>query len=332
MTRVLIAGGYGVVGSWIARELRAAHPNLGLVIAGRNPESGGRLAAEVGAETARLDVGDPETGLKQIGPVDLVVASLQDPGDNLAMAALAGGAGYITITQGPDSLSLLAIASRRAGRPALVLSYWLAGATTFAAMEAAKARMSVERIELAALYDPADPIGPMTASDSAGFFGAGALVRQGAAWVREDPTAGARTISRRDAPPFEARSMSVLDVPGLAATTLAPNIRFDLGVGPSMGALRGGGASTEIYIDLWGQDRAGDPRALRTVVSDPKGQAHLTALGVVIGSERLLGLDGEPPLGPGIAFPEDSIDSAYATRRLRELGVTIERLEMENRL
>ena len=324
MTRVLIAGGYGVVGAWIARELRAAHPGLDLVIAGRNPEHGAALAAEVNAEAARLDVADPAAGLRQVGAVDLVVASLQDPGDNLAMAALAGGAGYITITQGPDSLSFLAIASRRAGRPALVLSYWMAGALTLAALESAKALARVDRMELAALYDYADPIGPMTTSDSGEFFGASALIRRDGAWVRVDPSAAVRTVSRQQAPPFEARSMSMLDVFGLAATTGASNIRFDLGIGESLGTLSGGPASSEIYIDLWGQDRSGQPRALRTVVSDPKGQAHLTALGVVVGTERLLGLDGRPALEPGIAFPEDSIDCAEAMHRLRHFGVSIE--------
>ena len=332
MARVLIAGGYGVVGAWIARELRAAHPGLELVIAGRNPESGAALAAEVNAKAARLDVTDAAAGLGQVGAaVDLVVASLQDPGDNLAMAALAGGAGYITITQGPDSLSLLAIASSRAGRPALVLSYWMAGALTLAALVSAKALARLDRVELAALYDYADPIGPMTASDSGEFLDASALIRRDGAWVRVDPSGAGRTVSRREAPAFEARALSVLDVSGLAAITRAPDIRFDLGVGASLGTLSGGPASSELYIELWGEDHSGQPRALRTVVSDPKGQAHLTALGVVVGAERLLGLDGRPPLAPGIAFPEDSIDAAAATERLRRFGVSVETSALDSR-
>jgi hypothetical protein len=330
MTRVLIAGGYGVVGSWIARELRAAHSQLELLIGGRRPENGAALAAELGAMTARLDVNDPEAGLAEAGAVDLVVASLQDPGDQLALAALRSGAAYTTIVRPPQTMSALAVAADLAQRAALVLGHWQAGTMSLAALSAAKAFTAVERIELGALYDYADPAGPMSTADSGSFFENGALIRRAGEWVQVDPGADARTVSRGGgAPDFKARPMTVLDCPGLAAATSAAAVRFDLGVGSSLGALSNSVASHDIHIDLWGRDPAGGTGASRTVLSDPKGQAHLTALGVLIGVERLLGLDGKPPLRAGIAFPEAVIDPDAAVRRLQELGVNIATAQIE---
>ena len=49
--RVVIAGGYGLVGGLVARHLRAAGHELDLVLAGRNPGQGASLAAELGALT-----------------------------------------------------------------------------------------------------------------------------------------------------------------------------------------------------------------------------------------------------------------------------------------
>jgi hypothetical protein len=324
MARVLIAGGYGVVGSWIAREMRSSHPEVALVLAGRRPEQGAALAAELGAEVAQLDVAQADAALGEVGPVDLAVASLQDPGSNLAMAALARGGAYTTIACPPETLGALSVAAERGGQAALVLGHWQAGVMSLGALSAAKAFGKVASIELAALYDYADPIGPMTATDAGAFFEKGALIRRDATWTRVDPAAEARRVRRGDAPEFAAQPMSVLDCPTLAAATSAADVRFDLGSGDSLGTLAGHAASHEIYIDLRGEDRSGRPLASRTVLSDPKGQAHLTALGVLIGAERILGLDGRPPLRPGLAFPEAVIEPDAAMRRLQELGVNIE--------
>ena len=109
--RVVSAGGYGLVGGLVARHLRAAGHALDLVLAGRNPDQGASLAAELGARTARLDVADPAAALAELGPVDLVVATLQDPGDNLLAAALAAGAAHIGIVRTADSMASTAIAA-----------------------------------------------------------------------------------------------------------------------------------------------------------------------------------------------------------------------------
>lgn len=322
--RVVIAGGYGLVGGQVARLLRAAGHDIELVLAGRNPESGAGLAAELGAETARLDVADPAQALAAQGRVDLVVATLQDPGDNLLTASLRAGAAHIGIVGTAQTMASSAIAaSALARRPALMLGHWQAGALTAATLVASRAFARVDRIEMAALYDYADPIGPMTAADSGAFVGQ-ALVRQGGVWTMVDAPTHSRTVSRRDLPVFDAMPMGVLDTPGLAAMTGARDVRFDLGVGQSRGTINGGAASHDLYIDLTGRLPSGETASRRTVLTDPAGQAHLTALGVMVGVERLLGLDGSPPPPAGLVFPETTIDPQRALDRLRSFGVRIE--------
>lgn len=324
--RVVIAGGYGLVGGKVARHLRAAGHQLDLVLAGRNPQQGEALAAELGARTARLDVADPAAALAALGPIDLVIATLQDPGDNLLTAALRVGAAHIGIVRTADSMAPSAVAATNlARRPALMLGHWQAGVLMPVALAAAKAFAQVERIELAALYDYADPIGPMTANDAeGGAFVGRALVRENGAWANLDAAVSGRRVERGELPAFDAMPMGVLDTPGLATMTGAANVRFDLGSGTSIGTAAGAAASHDIYIDITGTTAAGETTTKRTLMSDPNGQAHLTALGVLIGAERVLGLDGRPPPAAGLRLPETTIDPDRALERLRAFGVRIE--------
>ena len=314
-----------MVGGAVARLIREAGHDIELVLGGRNPESGAELAKTLGARTVRLDVNDPAPGLAEAGPVDLVISALQDPGDNLLMAALRAGAGHIGIVRGPDSMATTAIAAAAlARRPALMLGHWQAGVTTVAALAAAAGAFAeVERVEMAALYDYADPIGPMTAADAGGFVGQ-AQIRRGGAWTYLDATQHGRSIARPGQPAFDALPMSVLDTPALAAVTAAADVRFDLGTGESRGTAAGGPASHDIYIDVSGRDASGAGSVRRTIVSDPAGQAHLTALGVLIGAERVLGLDGAAPPAAGLHFPETMLDVDRALARLMAFGVSIE--------
>lgn len=325
--RVLIAGGYGLVGGWVARHLRAAGHDLDLVLGGRKPEAGAALAAELGARTVRLEVDDPEPGLAQAGQVDLVIAALQDPGDNLLAAALKAGAAHIGVTRTTDTMGSTVIAAAAlAEAPVLMLGHWQAGVLTLAAQAAAEDFASVERVHMAAFYDYADPIGPMTASDAGGFVGR-ALVREAGTWTSLDAAVSGRRVSRgAGLEPFDALPMGVMDTPALAAATGARDVRFDLGTGQSLGTAAGGPASHDMYVEIAGVLADGTAAERRVLISDPKGQAHLTALGVLLGAERLLGLDGAAPPPPGPRFPESTLDPRRAMARLAGFGVRMETL------
>ncbi|WP_326834088.1 NmrA family NAD(P)-binding protein [Amycolatopsis rhabdoformis] len=326
MTRVLIVGGYGLVGGWVARHLRAAGHDVDLVLGGRSPEAGRELAGEVGAELVRFDLDDAAGSLAAAGEVDLVISMMQDPHDDLLVAALRAGTAHLGIVRKMDNVGPTALlAAALARKPALLLGHWQAGATTYAALTAAREFERVDTIELAALFDPADAVGAMTSNDRGAFFVPGLARREGRWEHLAVEAANRRSVSRAGLPAFEAQPMGVLDVAGLAAVTGAPNVRFDLGEGTSRGTASGDRASHEIYADLTGLGTDGAAHRVRTTVSDPFGQAHLTAAGVVIGTERLLGLSGEEPLAAGLHLPERVVDAEHAVSRLRDFGVTVER-------
>ena len=166
--RILIAGGYGIIGSTIARHIRRISGDVELVLAGRNPEKGDALAQELGgASTAYLDVADADV-LRSVGAVDLIVAALYDPANRLIDAALAHGIAHIGITTKAEDLAPIMCAALRSPpkRPVVLLGHCAAGVATIVAQKAAERFSRVDAIEVAALYDVRDPVGPMTAGDA----------------------------------------------------------------------------------------------------------------------------------------------------------------------
>lgn len=323
--RLLIAGGYGAVGSHLTRYLRQLSPDVEIVLAGRNPEKGEALARELGkAETVYLDVEKPET-LERLGAFDLFAAVLSDPAENLLQAALAQGGVHIGITKLADDIAPVTFAAlaRPPQRPIVLLSHWMAGVMTLAAQQAAKAFDRIQSVELTALFDARDPIGAMSAAE-VGHFPNRALLRQDGRWRWVENREQARQLRLADGGLAEALPLGVLDVPSLAAVTGAPNVRFDLLEGDSLGTQAGKAASHDLYIDIAGRLRSGEHGKRRTLVSDPRGGMHMTALGLLVAIERALGLDGRPAPAGGLYLPESLVPAEAALDRFRALGVSIE--------
>jgi hypothetical protein len=84
-----------------------------------------------------------------------------------------------------------------------------------------------------------------------------------------------------------------------------------------------GRASSDITIDIAGILKSGAPGNSRTVLSDPNGLAHLTALGVLVATERVLGLDGQAPAAGGLYLPETLVLPDVAIARFEQFGVRI---------
>ena len=131
---------------------------------------------------------------------------------------------------------------------------------------------------------------------------------------------GLSTFTALDGTSVNATGFSSIDVVGLATSTGALNVQFDLGIGVSSSRRKGGAFSTEIIIDISGRDFSG--KALRTshAVVHPGGAAPLTGLGIALIIERLVGLDGKPPVSPGLYFPYQVLDSSSYLARLEQEG------------
>lgn len=101
-TRVLVIGGYGNFGTFIAKRL-AREPNLTVIIAGRSEGKARALAGEVNAEWARVDIFDGfDAQLKRLRPDILIHTSgpFQEQGYDVAETCIRNGVHYLDLADG----------------------------------------------------------------------------------------------------------------------------------------------------------------------------------------------------------------------------------------
>jgi hypothetical protein len=235
------------------------------------------------------------------------------------------GLPYLSISNGLTDIAPEVVAGgRRAGAaPILLASHWYAGTVVLAALDFATEFGRIDTIRVGAVLDELDGGGPAAMEDMQRLLAAtsaGLVRRDGVfTWV-SGPDAQAEVASV-DGTVLPGQSIPTLDLPSLAIATNAPNVRFECAVGESASRRRGEAASTEVRIDLEGTDLTGAPLSTSRYLIHPEGQRPLTALGIALGVERLLGLRGEA-VTPGIHTPEALIDPAYAVERMLEIGAT----------
>ncbi|MFE1591177.1 saccharopine dehydrogenase [Nocardia sp. NPDC058705] len=322
---VLILGGSGQAGSDTAAMLRRWYPHLPLTIAGRDPARAQRVADELGTATAvtidlsRRDLGLPET------THSAVIAALWDDRLNGLHYAQDHGLPYLSISSGLLDIGpeIVASAQKPSAAPVLVASHLMAGIVVLATLHAAREFARIDTVRVGVALDDTDTGGPAGIADLerwSSVTSAGLVRRDGVfTWLAEaDAPAPVHTV---DGTAILGQSIPVLDVPSLALATGAPNVRVDFAVGETPSRRRGEPASLEIRIDLDGTDQTGDRLHRTHHLVHPVGQRSLTALGIALGAERLLGLNGTPPT-PGVHMPESLIDLEYAVGRLREVGAT----------
>lgn len=326
---VLIVGGSGIVGSQAARALRRLHPQLPIAIGGRNLARAETVAAEIGgAHGIVVDLTRADLGLPQGAEFSAVATFLKDATLNSLRFAQDRGVPYISVSSGTFEIGpeVARFVHRPEAAPVLMASHWLAGAAIFPALHFASGYHSLDRIHIGVLLDEKDMGGPAAHADYERITSAApaalTLKDGNFTWVSADQ-ASAHFISV-DGPEVDAQAYSPFDVIGLAAATDAGTIRLDLALGESASRRRGEPFSTEIVIELQGRGKDGAPLSSRHEIVHPAGQASLTALGVALGVERLLGLAGGEPLAAGLYLPEVIIDPDYFVERLREFGASIE--------
>lgn len=318
-------GGSGQAGSSAAAMLRRWYPALPLTIAGRDLGRAQKVADELGEATAvTIDLGRPDLGLPAGHQSSAVVAAVWDSRLHGLRHAQRQGVPYLSISSGLVDIApeVIASAQRPAAAPILLASHWYAGFLTLATRYLAREFDRIDTIRIGALLDESDSGGPAAAEDLRRLAAvtSGLVRRDGVfTWVSgADATAEVRSV---DGTVLPGQIIAVLDVPSLALATGAPNVRLDFAVGESASRRRGGPAATEIRIDLEGTDAAGAPRRTSRYIVHPDGQRPLTALGMTLGVERLLGLRGDA-VPAGIHTPEALVDPAYAVERMAEIGAT----------
>jgi hypothetical protein len=321
---ILLVGGSGTVGRWTARFLRAAHPTVPLLIGGRDLTKAKHVAAEMGnAQGVALDLAADDLGLGAL-PVRAVAVLFTDERVAALRFAQARGVPHLSISPGINELGpeVAAYIHQPQAAPVVLGTEWLVGATTVPTLEFAKAFGRVHSIIIGALLDEQDAFGPAAAADlerQTKTVPAALARREGAYFWRIGDEA--KTMFRAlDGTEMEADAFSPYDVLGLATATGAPNVQFNLALGVSSSRRRGEPLSTEILIELAGEDPEGRPLRTRHAVVHPGGQMPLTGLGVAMVLERLLSLDGQPVVPAGLYFPYQLLDSALYFARLKQIG------------
>jgi len=323
---ILVAGGYGLVGGHIARHLRRIMPEAHLIIAGRNPEKASDLVSELGnAEALALETTDPEKALASVGKIDALIAALQDPQDRMLKYAANNGVAHLSITRSVLDMAAFVgqLAHADLSAPVIPTAHWQAGILTLTALDLAAQFETVDSIAMSALFDMTDPVGPMTVEDAGHFFGK-ALIAKDNQWTWVDPDTEVASLTI-DGETFDARPMSTLDTISLRTATGARAVSFHLGIANSRGTRAGNAASHDMQIVMHGTSKTGQPMAVSRLVSDPRGQAQLTATGAALAVQRAIGGDGQAAPTARLHMPETVFDPAAYTSRLKaEFGIEVE--------
>jgi saccharopine dehydrogenase-like NADP-dependent oxidoreductase len=97
--KILIVGGYCVVGTRIAAQLAAEYPGC-LVIGGRNPERADELAKSIGqgVRGRKIDITAPATIASALDDIAVVISCIDQPSRTLLWAAIERGLAYTDIT------------------------------------------------------------------------------------------------------------------------------------------------------------------------------------------------------------------------------------------
>lgn len=329
---VLIVGGSGFVGAQAARVLRRLEPALPIAIGGRNLEKAGAVAREVGnASAVKVDLDRPDLGLPGGRGFSAVAMFVKDDSLNSMKYAQAKGLPYLGISTGLFEIApeVALFARRPASAPILMASHWLAGTVTLSVLHFAREFRSITSIAIGAVLDEEDIGGPaayaelerMTTTSPNGLILADGKWR----WVGGE--GAARTFVTVDGAEVRAQAFGALDVVSLAAATDARSVRCDVAVGQTASRRRGEPFSTEIVVEIEGERSDGTIRRVRHEIVHPEGQAPMTALGVALAIQRLLGLAGGPPVAPGLYSPDVLLEPETVVRQLRELGTQIRRVE-----
>lgn len=322
---VLIVGGSGVVGSKAAAILRRFQPDLPIVIGGRSLEDAEKVAASLGkARAVQINTESPDLGLPEQDRYGAVVVFFKDNNLNVLRFAQNRGCAYMSISTalfeiGPEVAQYI---RARSASPVLLGTTWLVGAATLPALRTAAQFDTVDTIHIGAIVDNRDMGGPAAEADFDRHMKAAPYspILQNGHWVWATGSNAQREFAAADGEQVTGQAYSLLDLPALAEATGARSVRFDLA--SRAAPLPGPNPTTEIVIEMAGT-RNGKLARARVDISHSEGQVVVTATGVAVSLERLLGLVGGGPVKAGLYLASNLIDPAYYMQRLEEMGAYI---------
>lgn len=329
MKPILPIGGYGVLGREVARRLRTRHPDLPLVIAGRDPARASAAAAELRrAEGLRVELGagDAALGLSD-RTFSAVGVFLKDETLDALVFAGQSATPYLNVTNGAfeavEEFTYGLTAGRRA--PIALAGHCFCGAATFAALALARAFARVDRVEVGIVVDRrGSKSGLATTTDFERILGScpSTLLCQDGRykWV---PGEGARGEFSGAGGRRQSGTVSVgVDALSIGAGCGARSVRVLEVFGESASRAPGGGGADEISLEIFGAHAAGAAFGLRQEISAPRDSVRLTPLIATLLLERLSGLVGTAP-APGIYLPEHLVSPTEAVASMAAAGVEI---------
>lgn len=324
---VLILGGYGSVGSRTARILRRLHPELPLVIAGRDRARAEALAAELGhAGAAPLDLERDDLGLPAGLEPDVVLTAVRDLSLRTQRWAAARGAAYVALSDGVFEVgpAIAGFVSQPQAAPVVLLGHGMGSVPALTALHAADDFERIEAIEIGLVFDPADPLGPASQQDMEriGAIGPAPLVKSQGLWRWIGPPQTQRRFTGVDGHEHLGATVGLVDVFSLSASGAA-SLRVDFAEGQTASSRRGERPSHEVIIEITGQRKDGREGRFRWELVDPEGYAALSAKGIAVAVEGLLGLAGKPRPISGLHLPETLVETGHLMRRLGEFGIAL---------
>ncbi len=164
---ILMMGGSGAIGRLSAQTLRSLHPEMPLLLAGRDVSKAQAVADELGnADAVELDLSAEDLGLgnRDVGAVAVFYADSRLAGLRFARAR---SLPHLNISSGVFEIAPeIATYMQKPEAGAVVLGYeWLVGATTVPTLELAKRFNRINSIKIGALVDEEDGGGPAVAED-----------------------------------------------------------------------------------------------------------------------------------------------------------------------
>lgn len=333
---VLIVGGYGTVGAALTQHAQGEWP---LLLTGRNPDRGSHLTNDrVTVRAWDLNQSEPFEAR-----VRAVISTVNDPNDRVLRAAVSAGIPYVDVTRWTSRVTRAVTLSTllQPTAPVLLSSGWMGGVTNTVAAALAREVGGAADVDISIRYDINDQAG----ADSVDFMdrlglefearkgGKAAVVRPltDTRWV---DIAGHRTkVARLDTPeqftlPLTLGAGSVATRIGFSSNTSTTALLaaravglFRWGSGEKWASLRrsllyspGSGGTAHIRVEVTGPGGTGT-----ATITDPLGQAHLTAAGGLLGLHTVLSDDARP----GVSFPESAPEPAAQLAKLESYGVTI---------